>query len=125
MLFSYHTSTGGAGGSPAAAIAPATSGSTTTSSGTTSQASSSSGSFTGSSVDTRWGPVQVKITVQGGKITDVQAVVYPQENGRDQEINSYALPVLHDEAVEAQSAQIDTVSGATVTSDGYITSLQS
>src|SRR3954471_1104714 len=124
MLFSYHTSTGGTGDSPAAAIAPPTAGSTTTSTGTASQTSASSGSFTGSSVDTRWGPVQVQITVEGGKITDVQAVVYPQENPRDQEINAYALPVLHDEVTAAQSAQIDAVSGATVTSDGYISSLQ-
>ena len=100
-VFLLWRSTGGAGGSQAAAIAPAVSGSTTTSSGSTSQVSSSSGSFTGSSVDTRWGPVQVKVTVEDGKITDVQAVVYPQENGRDQEINSY------DEVfVVAQAAQM-------------------
>jgi uncharacterized protein with FMN-binding domain len=61
-------------------------------------------------VDTRWGPVQVQITVTNGKITTAQALVYPQENGRDQEINAYAVPQL---------------SGATVTSDGYIQSLQS
>jgi uncharacterized protein with FMN-binding domain len=74
---------------------------------------------------TRWGPVQVRITVQGGKITDSQAVVYPDNNGRDVEINSYALPVLDQEAVQAQSANIDMVSGATVTSGGYLQSLQS
>ena len=50
--------------------------------------------------------------------------VYPNENGRDQEINAYALPVLRQETLDAQSANIDTVSGATVTSDGYIESLQ-
>ncbi len=65
------------------------------------------------------------MTVSDGKVTQAQAVVYPQENPRDQQINSYALPVLAQEAVSAQSAQIDAVSGATVTSDGYITSLQS
>jgi uncharacterized protein with FMN-binding domain len=69
--------------------------------------------------------VQVQITVTGGKVTDAQAVVYPNGNGRDVEINSYALPVLSQEAVQQQSAQIDTVSGATVTSDGYVQSLQS
>ena len=74
---------------------------------------------------TRWGPVQVRITVQGGKITDSHAVVYPNNNGRDVEINSYALPVLDQEAVQAQSANIDMVSGATVTSGGYLQSLQS
>jgi uncharacterized protein with FMN-binding domain len=69
--------------------------------------------------------VEVKITVKNGKITDVQAVVYPNGNGRDAEINAYALPVLHDEVIQAQSARIDAVGGATVTSDGYISSLQS
>jgi uncharacterized protein with FMN-binding domain len=81
--------------------------------------------YTGDAVDTRWGPVQVQITVTGGKVTAAQAVQYPNGNGRDVEINSYALPVLSQEAVQKQSAQIDTVSGATVTSDGYVQSLQS
>jgi uncharacterized protein with FMN-binding domain len=81
--------------------------------------------YTGDAVDTRWGPVQVQITVTGGKVTAAQAVQYPNGNGRDAEINSYALPVLSQEAVQKQSAQIDTVSGATLTSDGYLQSLQS
>jgi uncharacterized protein with FMN-binding domain len=79
----------------------------------------------GSPADTSYGPVQVQITVQDGKITKVTAVDYPTENPRDQEINSYAIPQLDQEALSAQSASIDTVSGATVTSDGYISSLQS
>ena len=87
--------------------------------------SSSTKTYTGDALMTRWGPVQVQITVTGGKITAAQAVQYPNGNGRDAEINSYALPVLNQEAVAAQSAQIDTVSGATVTSDGYLQSLQS
>jgi uncharacterized protein with FMN-binding domain len=69
--------------------------------------------------------VQVQITVTNGKITAAEAVVYPTENGRDVEINSYAVPALNDEAVQAQSASIDMVSGATVTSEGYLSSLQS
>ena len=105
-----------------------------TSSGSTSSGSSASGSsatstgsstVTGDSVDTRWGPVQVQITVANGKVTAAQAVVYPQNNGRDQEINSYAVPALNQEAVAAGSANIQMVSGATYTSDGYIQSLQS
>jgi uncharacterized protein with FMN-binding domain len=67
----------------------------------------------------------VRITVEGGRITAAEAVVYPDGNARDQEINAYALPVLEQEAVEAQSARIDAVSGATVTTDGYVQSLQS
>lgn len=69
--------------------------------------------------------MQVRVTVKGGRLTDVAAVSYPQGNPRDQEINSRALPQLRREALAAQSAQIDTVSGATYTSDGYRQSLQS
>jgi uncharacterized protein with FMN-binding domain len=69
--------------------------------------------------------VRVEITVAGGKVTAVQVVDYPQNNGRDREINAYALPVLVQETISAQSARIDMVSGATVTSEGYLQSLQS
>ena len=80
---------------------------------------------TGAAADTIYGPVQVQITVKNGKVTAAQAVQYPQGSSRDQEINSYAIPVLNQEAVSASSAQIDAVSGATYTSGGYVTSLQS
>ncbi len=92
---------------------------------TRSSASSAAKTYTGDAVDTRWGVVQVQITVQNGKITKADAVQFPQNNGRDVEINSYAVPQLNSEAVAAGNAQIDAVSGATVTSDGYIQSLQS
>jgi uncharacterized protein with FMN-binding domain len=80
---------------------------------------------TGDAADTRWGPVQVGIKVANGKITNVEIVQAPKENRRDVEINDEALPILTQETLSAQSAQIDTVSGATYTSDGYIRSLQS
>jgi uncharacterized protein with FMN-binding domain len=86
--------------------------------------SGTSGTYTGSTAATRWGDVQVTITVTDGKITDVQVPVYPSGNGRDQEINAYALPILTQETLQTQSANIDSVSGATVTSDGYLQSLQ-
>ncbi|NES29531.1 FMN-binding protein [Micromonospora terminaliae] len=151
LLFSYKTSTLGAGGE-SSAIASGTDGAGsswrgtdggTTGSGSTTggdrgTGSDSSGSDTGSGgtgsgdgtatgavAQTRWGPVQVRITVSGGKITDVTAVQVPDGNHRDQEINDYAVPILRQEALAAQSARIDTVSGATVTSDGYRESLQS
>jgi len=76
-------------------------------------------------VNTRYGPVQVQITVAGGLITDVQAVDYPDGNGRDRQINARAIPILVSETLDAQSAEIDFVSGATYTSDGYQQSLQS
>jgi hypothetical protein len=92
--------------------------------GTGSSAAGSS-TVTGDPVDTRWGTVQVQITVANKKIIGAQAIQYPDGNRRDQDINSYALPILSQEAVAASSAKIDAVSGATVTSDGYIQSLQS
>jgi uncharacterized protein with FMN-binding domain len=129
LLFSYRTSTNSTD-TAAAATVPATEPSATTGASPTPTASSSSSSsgtktYTGSTASTRWGDVQVRITVTNGKITDVQVPVYPNNNGRDQEINAYALPVLTQETLTAQSANIDTVSGATVTSDGYLQSLQS
>jgi uncharacterized protein with FMN-binding domain len=79
----------------------------------------------GTPIDTMYGPVQVQVTVRGGRLVRADAIDYPQGGGRDQEINSQAIPELDDEALQAQSAQIDTVSGATFTSDGYRQSLQS
>ncbi|MCX5372226.1 FMN-binding protein [Streptomyces sp. NBC_00015] len=111
-----------------AASSPAPSSSSGASSGTDgSDGSAVTGtrSVTGDSVQTRWGPVQVRVTLKGGRLTDVTAVTYPQENPRDQQINAYAIPQLTREALTAQSADIDTVSGATYTSDGYRQSLQS
>jgi uncharacterized protein with FMN-binding domain len=79
----------------------------------------------GDLVNTDYGPVRVQLTMQGGRIMRAQAVDHPQGGGRTQEINDYAIPVLDQEAVAAQSSQIDTVSGATFTSGGYRQSLQS
>lgn len=135
LLFSYHTSTNSEAtattaddqatpqGSSSAGTTP--SGQSTTTPSTSSGSSATSGTFTGDAVQTRWGTVQVQITVKDGKITAAEAVQYPNENPRDQEINAYAVPQLNAEVVAAQSASIDAVSGATVTSDGYIESLQS
>lgn len=134
LLFSYHTSTNAtsvaSGTSTSAGVSPGPTTSSgpagsTPSAASTSSASTASQTYTGDAVNTRWGPVQVAITVADGKITAVSAVEYPQNNGRDQQINAYALPILAQEATQAQSAKIDAVSGATVTSDGYTQSLQS
>jgi uncharacterized protein with FMN-binding domain len=141
LMFGYHTSTSStaaatAGGN-ASAEAPVTSsgtsssgsssGSSGTSTGGTSSSAASAGTttVTGSAAQTRWGPVQVRLTVSGGKVTAVDVVEYPDGNGRDQEINAQALPILVKETLSAQSAKIDMVSGATYTSEGYLTSLQS
>lgn len=83
------------------------------------------GTYVGASVSTRYGAVQVQITVSGGQITDAQALDYPNADSRDRQINARAVPVLVSETLGAQSAGIDFVSGATFTSDGYQRSLQS
>jgi uncharacterized protein with FMN-binding domain len=80
---------------------------------------------TGATAQTRYGPVQLAVTFSGKKITRIQVLQYPSETSRDQEINSYAIPQLNQQAMAAQSANIDGVSGATYTSEGYQQSLQS
>jgi uncharacterized protein with FMN-binding domain len=76
-------------------------------------------------VNTRYGPVQVQLTIAGGQISDVQVIDYPNSNGRDRQINERAIPQLVSETIQAQSSQVNMVSGATYTSNGYVTSLQS
>jgi uncharacterized protein with FMN-binding domain len=136
LLFGYHTSTSGpttAGETVAVPTAPQETGSGTSGSGSSSSGGTSSGStnsgtattVTGSVASTRWGPVQVSITVTDGKITAVDVPQYPTGNGKDRQINASALPILTKETISAQSADIDMVSGATVTSEGYVQSLQS
>jgi uncharacterized protein with FMN-binding domain len=130
LLFGYPTSTSSA---PAAStvVQAAPVGSTTdggaTSGGTTDGSTTDTSgavTVTGPSVDTRWGPVQVQVTVADGVITDVEVVEYPTENGRDRQINAQAVPQLVQETLDAQSADVDMVSGATHTSEGYLESLQ-
>ncbi len=79
----------------------------------------------GAAVDTDYGPVQVRVTISGGRITDVSTPVYPQESGRDRRINTAAIPQLQSEALAAQGVHIDAVSGATYTTQGFVSSLQS
>ncbi|WP_030813828.1 FMN-binding protein [Streptomyces sp. NRRL S-337] len=83
------------------------------------------GTYTGASISTRYGTVQVMATVKAGRLTAVKVLRAPSGNGRDREIAAYALPRLTQEALSAHSAHIDAVSGASYTSAGYIRSLQS
>jgi uncharacterized protein with FMN-binding domain len=106
----------------APAVAPSASSPSTEPSGGT---ATSARTVTGAAADTMYGPVQVQITVKNGKVTAAQAVEYPENDPRDQQINAYAIPALDQETVTASSAKIDMISGATYTSQGYITSLQS
>lgn len=123
LLFGYRTSTSSTMPAQVAAAAPSTAADPTTSAPST--GGTATNTVTGTTASTRWGPVQVQISVARGKVTAVNVVQYPNGNGKDQEINSYAIPTLVQETLSAQSAKIDMVSGATVTSDGYLTSLQS
>ena len=130
LLFSYSTSTGAA--ATTSIQAPQTGGTDPTASGAgstgttgTSSGSSASGTYTGDAVMTRYGAVQVVITVKNGTVTKSAVTQVPWSDHKDQEINSYAVPILNSETVQAQSAQIDMVGGATYTSQGYIQSLQS
>jgi uncharacterized protein with FMN-binding domain len=116
----------GAAGSPSAsatASAPGNAGSSTgTGAGT---GRGKNGAYTGTAADTQFGPVQVRITVAGGKLTDVTVLQVPDSGRYEQEIVSQALPILRSEALSNQNANINVVSGATYTSQGYAQSLQS
>ena len=84
-----------------------------------------SGTFTGGTAQTAYGPVQVQIVVQNNTITSANAIKYPTGNSHDVAIARFAIPALNSETIQAQSAHISMVSGATYTSSGYIQSLQS
>lgn len=100
-------------------------------SGTGSDTGSGTGSGTGSDTvqgdaeQTRFGAVQVAVTFDGSKIVDVQTLVAPSESGRDEMLTQYATPQLAKEVIASQSAKVDTISGATYTSEGYLASVQS
>ncbi|MFC4063984.1 FMN-binding protein [Actinoplanes subglobosus] len=109
LLFSYRTSTGESAATVTVAATPAGEGQ----------------SFSGDTVPTREGDVQVVITVADGRITSVSVPVYPTGSQRHDEISARAIPELVEATLAAQSAEIDSVSGATYTTGGYRESLQS
>jgi uncharacterized protein with FMN-binding domain len=84
-----------------------------------------SGTFLGSAYMTRYGAVQVSVTVKSGKITKVTVPVYPTSTFRDQQINSQAIPMLEKEVMVAQSSNINNISGASYTAQGFYISLVS
>ncbi len=83
------------------------------------------GQYTGNVADAYYGSVQVKAVIQGGKLTDIQWLDYPQDRRTSQMINAQATPWLKQEAIQVQSAQVDLISGATLTSNAFVQSLQS
>ena len=135
LLFSYRTSTGAevpTAAQSAVHVSPTTPsastptpGSGTATTATPGSGTASTATITGSAVSTRFGPVQVQITLSGTTITAATAVEFPSSDSRSAKINARAVPVLQQESVSAQSAKIDAVSGASYTSAGYVQSLQS
>jgi uncharacterized protein with FMN-binding domain len=99
-------------------------GSTDSSSGTS---SGTSGTYTGDAVDIGrgYGTIQLEVTVESGRIVDIQALAVPENDHRSAEISSYSVPQLIQQALDAQSAQISGISGATYTSYGFAQSLTS
>jgi uncharacterized protein with FMN-binding domain len=109
------SSPSGTSASPSAK--PSTSSSTSSSSATK--------AVTSDAVPTQYGPVQLKVTISGGKITDITPLQLPANDPKSAQIGSYAEPLLRQSALSKQSASVDVVSGATFTSNGYQTALQS
>jgi uncharacterized protein with FMN-binding domain len=108
----HHASTPTAAASPTATSTP-------------SRTARPSVTTTGQTINTQYGPVQVRITETAGRLTNVAAIQLPSGDSRSSEIAAHAAPILRSEALRANSAHIDVVSGATYTSDGYAQSLQS
>jgi len=99
--------------------------STSTSAGSTATASYKSGTFTGNSEQTPYGTVQMAVVITGGKITDINFLQMPSDLSSSRERTQYSEPLLKQTTIAKQSANIDFVSGATSTSEGYQMSLQS
>lgn len=120
------TGSSGSSGTSGSAGASGSPGSSSSSSagGTTGASAKAVGTYAGSVVQTRFGSVQVQITVQAGKITDVTALQLTDAERKSVQISNRAAPLLRTEVLAAQSADVQTISGATVTSDAYLNSLQ-
>ncbi len=82
------------------------------------------GTYTGPAVDAFWGQVQVQAVVQNGRIASVRFLQYPSDRRTSVRINNFAVPTLQSEAIQAQNANVDMITGATLTSQAFIQSLQ-
>lgn len=119
------SASGSASGSGSGSATSGSGSSGSGSSGSAGQSSTAASTVTGDSVGTPYGPVQVRVAVDGSTITDVTVLQYPDQDGHSVQINQYALPQLINETLDAQGSGISMVSGATYTSQGYLQSLQS
>lgn len=118
-------STGTSTASSGSSTATATPAAPSTSAPSTSAAAPAGQTITGDTVSTRYGNVQVQVSFSGATITKVTVLQVPEESGRDAEISGYSVPILNQEVLKSQSAKVDSVSGATYTSEGYLRSVQS
>ena len=90
----------------------------------TGSATLSEGTFTGSIESTRWGDVQVAVTISRGQITEISTLQSPDADSRSIQLAANATPILASEVISAQSSSVSTVSGATFTSEAYLSSVQ-
>jgi uncharacterized protein with FMN-binding domain len=114
---------GGAGPTSGSGSSGASGSGSSANSGSSGSASTA-GTYKGSVVQTRFGAVQVQIAVSAGKITEVTALQLTDDDRKSIQISNRAAPLLRSEVLAAQSAQVKTISGATVTSTAYLSSLQ-
>jgi uncharacterized protein with FMN-binding domain len=131
LLASFHTAGGTSRQTTAAAVtSPSVTTGSSPPSGTAPQTTTPAGTTSGHqqvdgpTISMKFGDVQVRVTLDNGRITDVEPLKMPSDRRRSAEITQGATPILHDEVLQAQSAQIDVISGATYTSDAYAQSLQ-
>jgi uncharacterized protein with FMN-binding domain len=116
---------GGGANTSSGTTAPSSPNATSAAPSSPSTGAATTKTLAGDAIDTRYGIVQVQVTVRGTQIQNVKFLQLTAFDDRSQQINSDAAPILLQETLSAQSAQIDSVSGATYTSDGYVQSLQS
>lgn len=105
--------------------APSSAGSGSVQSATTSRVSYEDGTYTGDTLDSPYGTIQIGAVISGGKITDIRFLQMPNDRGHTQEVTAFSEPLLKQDTLKKQSAHIDFVSGATTTSEVYEQSLQS
>jgi uncharacterized protein with FMN-binding domain len=126
---SSSTSSGSAASGGATGASSTTGTGSTTDTGSTTQdaaatTSSADGTYAGTTVSTRFGDVQVQVTISGGAISDVTALQLTDHDGRSVSISNRAAPILRGEVLQAQTASVSFVGGATYTSSAYLQSLQ-
>lgn len=129
------TSVSASAGSASGSTSSGTSASDTTSTDTSSSSTEATAAtptstvvddtYTGAAASTRWGDVQVAVTISGGVITDVTALQLTDADGKSVQISNRAAPILREEVIAAQSADVANVGGATYTTQAYLTSVQS